>query len=159
MKPRRSSLTAAEPCAETPWRPSVSDAVYPTTEAIPCHCGTKQGFQTTPPSFPHHPLDLSFHSNLKAVDKSALICIIYVQGLSQEARYELKEGLCWLYIGGIIVAVVVISAAATVITIRFDFIWECLHSCSPLAPLTPFPPFPSSTSPSLHPSRPPLLSP
>lgn len=29
---------------------------------------------------------------------------------------------CWLYIGQIIVPVVVISPAATVITIRFDFI-------------------------------------
>lgn len=59
----------------------------------------------------------------------------------REARYEQKKGGKWrLYIGWIIVAVVVISPAATVITIRFDFIWECLHSCSPLAPLTPFPP-------------------
>lgn len=63
-----------------------------------------------------------------------------------------------LYGGWIIVTVVVISAAATVITIRFDFIWECLHSCSPLTPLTP----PLPTHPTLPPpprSLPSLLSP
>lgn len=77
-------------------------------------------------------------SNLKPAkwNKYTLIQIIYVQFAPRDTRCEREKKE--LYGGWIIVTVVVISAAATLITIRFDFIWECLHSCSPLTPLTPF---------------------
>lgn len=117
-----------------PGCPSVSGTIYPTAEPILCH-----RTMNAPP-----PTDLSNTFQSKA-DRQINTNLYYLRPVSTPRSQVWAGGqkrAGGLYSGGIIVPVVVISAAATVITIRFDFIWECLHSCSPLTPLTPFfPPF------------------
>lgn len=72
-----------------------------------------QGFEAAPPPHPNPPIQSKASKMKQIYTNSDYLCPVY-------ARYEREK--TELYGGWIIVTVVAISAAATLITIRFDFI-------------------------------------